>query len=211
MNRKSGISRIGFRFGFVTAPAAAIGAVGAAALVAGCSLALDTDPEAAGPDDTDAAEAAAAAAAAEAAADTIVEFTGRVAAEGTQQADYLVLRVPDDAPVALAGPLAGELRRLQNASIRVRGSHEARGLARGGTVEVRSYSVLSIDGERPEVGVLLRRDGDFWLVAEENTLRISGMPSELTDREGAKIWVTGPRSAGTLQLRSYGILRAPPE
>lgn len=197
MSRKSGISRIGL----VTA---AVAAVAVGALVAGCSLALETDPDAAGAEDPDAA-------AAEAAADTVGEFTGRVAAEGTQEADYLVLRVPDDAPVALTGPLAGELRRLQNASVQVRGIHTVGGIARGGSVEVRSYSLLSIDGERPEVGVLLRRDGDFWLVAEATTLRLSGMPSELTDREGAKIWVTGPSSAGTLQLRSYGILRPAPE
>lgn len=108
--------------------------------------------------------------------------------------------------VRLVGPLEGELRRLGGATVRVRG--QPVGEATRGRLEVRSYQVLSIDGQVPVVGILTLRGGEPWVLGAD-TVRLEGGPPELRALGGAKVWVVGPRRGAALEVQSYGVLAAP--
>jgi hypothetical protein len=104
----------------------------------------------------------------------------------------------------LAGMLEPELRRLAGASVAVQGSLEGQRPVQ--RLEAREYQILEIDGEVPSTGILQSRNGQLWL-AGPDTLRLVGAPRELSSKNGAKVWMVGPRSSGTLQVQSYGIIR----
>lgn len=131
-------------------------------------------------------------------------LTGRVVSTGTVQAPMTVLQLEKGGPVGLIGDMEPELQRLAGATVRVTGTPSDR--FPGGGLEVRSYEVLSIDGTEPHVGVLIERDGAFWL-ADSDTLRLEAVPAELQGRTGAKIWVIGRRGGDAIQIQSYGVIR----
>lgn len=148
------------------------------------------------------------------------EVTGRIVVAGAEPRAWVILVPADTGARAegglgdgggsrLVGPLERELRRLSGATVRVRG--ESVGEATRGRLEVRSYEVLSIDGQVPMVGILTLRGGEPWVFGAD-TVRLEGGPPELSALGGAKVWVVGPRRAGALEVQSYGVLapaRAP--
>lgn len=132
--------------------------------------------------------------------------TGRLAVTGTDIASFAVLQVEGQRALVLSGELEPELRRLSGATLRVFG-RIGEETPFGTRFEVRRYEVLAIDGRRPQVGELLARGGGLWLATDSDTLRLAGAPPELASESGARVWVVGPVSAGTLQLQSYGVIR----
>ena len=109
--------------------------------------------------------------------------------------------------VALVGALRGELATLHGAEVRVRGRPVANLQPRPPrAVEVTSYEIVAINGERPYVGELAAGDGGLWL----HGMRLAGAPDELRGAVGAKVWVLGRRADGELQVLSYGIIARPP-
>lgn len=131
---------------------------------------------------------------------------GRVAITGNEPVTELTLLVDGGRPLRLLGELSGELRALQGATVRVSGQRTAEPPGSGFTVV--QYEVLSIDGERPAVGVLASRDGRLVLVDGEE-VQLIGAPPQLASRIGAKVWVVGPRTGGVIEVRSFGVIRAP--
>lgn len=131
-------------------------------------------------------------------------LTGRVLSTGTVQVPTTVLQLEKGGPVGLVGDLEPELQRLAGAMVRVAGTPTDR--FPGGGLDVRSYEVLSIDGTEPYVGLLIERNGGLWL-ADSDTIRLEGVPAELQDRAGAKIWITGRRAGDAIQIQSYGVIR----
>ena len=109
--------------------------------------------------------------------------------------------------VALTGALREELATLHGAEVRVRGRPMANRQPRPArAVEVTSYEIVAINGERPYVGELAGRDGGLWL----HGMRLAGASDELRGAVGAKVWVLGRRADGELQVLSYGIIARPP-
>jgi hypothetical protein len=106
----------------------------------------------------------------------------------------------------IVGDLAPELRRLSGATVQVIGTEAERGP--GKSLDVQDYEVLSIDGERPAVGILLHTKGGMSL-AGRDTLELTSVPEALRGKAGAKVWIVGPRAGTKLQLQSFGILREP--
>jgi hypothetical protein len=139
-------------------------------------------------------------------ADTVAE--GTVGVVGPVETAEVVLRGAT-ASVGLTGPLVGELRRLSGATIRVRGtprSNPAAAPARA--IDVGEYEVLDVEGQRPVVGVLLRRDDRLWL-AGQDTVELVGVTPELVARSGAKVFVLGVPEGRRLRVKSYGVIQDP--
>ena len=110
--------------------------------------------------------------------------------------------------VAVVGPLRAELGALSGAEVRVRGRAVSNGQpVPRRAIAVTSYEIVSINGEKPIVGELVAREGDLWLGGE----RLSGVPAELHQAVGAKLWVVGRRANGELLVLSYGIIVRPPK
>jgi hypothetical protein len=138
--------------------------------------------------------------------DTVAEGTVRMA--GPRESAQMVLSgtAPD---IALVGSLAGELGRLVGARVSVTGRPTANPAAvPERAVDVASYDIIAVNGERPYVGMLVERDRRLWL-AGRDTLELVGAPSDLVARVGAKVFVNGTVQAGQLLLRSYGVILEP--
>jgi hypothetical protein len=124
---------------------------------------------------------------------------------GTDRFTVTTLQPNDGRAVRLSGDLRDELRTLGGAEVMVRGVMDSSGA--DGSLDVREYEVLRIDGRRPHVGVVLARDGELWLAAGD-TLRLVPTLDALRERAGAKIWVVGASDAAAKELRveSYGVI-----
>jgi hypothetical protein len=103
--------------------------------------------------------------------------------------------------VFLTGVLENELRTLSGATVRVSGTETKSGSRT--TVDVQSYEIVAVDGERPVVGTLLSGNR---LAVGSDTLTVTGA---FTAPVGAKMWVTGARSGKQIAVRSYGIITRP--
>lgn len=108
--------------------------------------------------------------------------------------------------VTVDGRLAEEVARLSGARVRVTGTLST-GQYPGPTLDVADYEILSVDGDRPEVGVL-RADGEGPYLDREgdDPLRLRAVGSGLRGQVGAKVWVVTGQD-GVVQR--YGILRPP--
>jgi hypothetical protein len=131
-------------------------------------------------------------------------LTGKIVVTGTEVSTLTTLQREGRRPVRLVGDFEEELQRLSGAVVRVEGTTMERGPGLG--LKVHSYEVLSIDGQRPHVGVLLIRDGTLWL-AGSDTVRLTQAPQDLQAHAGAKVWIIGRSVGGELQVQSYGIVR----
>ena len=114
------------------------------------------------------------------------------------------LRADDGSSVGLVGDLAAELARLSGAVVTVRGIEAPAPASRG--LDVTEYAVESVNGETPSVGVLERREGEYWLAGDPG-IRLMGVPDALAQAVGAKVWVTGSSGADGVTVQSYGIIR----
>ena len=114
----------------------------------------------------------------------------------------------DGRTTTVEGALRDEIGRLSGARVRIWGSVAPARAAADGAIHATGYEILEVAGERPFVGVLQVRGPDLWLVGATE-LRLLNPPVELTERTGAKVWVTGTADGRELQLASYGVLRDP--
>ena len=132
---------------------------------------------------------------------------GVVFLTGTEPTVIVALLGDDASSVTLAGLLRDELRRLSGATVQLSGIRQGEGpMAR---FDVEGYEVLEIDGEKPVVGILHVRDGQFSIGEGEASVRLSAVPDEFSQQSGAKMWVIGPRAADGLRVQSYGVIREP--
>lgn len=114
--------------------------------------------------------------------------------------------VESEEPATLVGPYEEELARLAGAEVRVTG-RPVEGAEPGRTFRVTSYEILSVDGERPRVGILREDDSGFWLEAPGgHGTRLGALSLRLRRSVGARVWVT---LAPDRTVQRYGILREP--
>jgi hypothetical protein len=132
-------------------------------------------------------------------------LTGLLAVTGAQPMTFVTLQPEDGRAVQLLGQYESELRRLAGAVIRVEGT-SATGRMPGPALTVRRYELVSVDGQRPYVGVLEAAGGEYRLAGVQS-MRLLGVPPELAGRAGATIWVVGAREGDAVRLQSYGIIR----
>ena len=133
-------------------------------------------------------------------------LTGQVLVTGTAQMEFVTLQIDGGGAVNMGGVLLPELRRLSGAMVSVRGSRTTATPLEG--FEATAYEVTSIDGQRPSVGILQERDGEFTIAGAE-TVRLTGVSDALRRQVGAKLWVVGRQTDSGLQVQSYGVIRDP--
>ena len=111
------------------------------------------------------------------------------------------LRLDTDAgQIGLVGGWVDEIKNLSGARVSVRGD------GRDEAFEVRGYTVVEVNGERPWVGVVLSYAGGFRLDGPD-PVGLTGESARLQELVGSKIWVTGPRSGDGVQVVSFGVIR----
>lgn len=135
----------------------------------------------------------------------LVVVTGTVESSGLHGAGFVTLTPTRAAPIRLEGPLLQDLVRLDGAVLAVAG-------APSGTpphaMEVRGYTVLEVNGERPEVGVLVESGGRLRLERALGALPLVQATTELLrELVGATVWITGPMAGDELTVQSFGVIR----
>ncbi len=135
----------------------------------------------------------------------LVVVTGTVESSGLHGAGFVTLTPDRAAPIRLEGPLLQDLVRLDGAVLAVAGTPSG---APPYVVEVRGYTVLEVNGERPEVGVLAESGGRLRLERALGALPLvqatAGLLRELV---GATVWITGPMAGDALTVQSFGVIR----
>ena len=142
---------------------------------------------------------------------------GRVGEIGPDAVEGIVRRVGNapftrtlvegDEGIVIAGPYEPEVRRLVGAEIRVTGRLAAEGEFPGPTLEAMSYEIVSVDGERPSLGVLKRDEDGFYLEMRGGSiLRLASVSGALAASVGGLVWVILDVNDGVAR---YGILREP--
>jgi hypothetical protein len=134
-------------------------------------------------------------------------LTGKVGAVGLAMAPVTSLQIEGARAMTLVGPLEPELRRLGGATVWVTGSPVSG--APNATFSVTRYDIVSIDGAKPIVGVVMTRDGATWLATESDTVKLGKAPAALAAKNGAKVWVVVRRSGDELTTQTYGVIREP--
>ncbi|MGH7471893.1 MAG: hypothetical protein ACRENP_28410 [Longimicrobiales bacterium] len=133
-----------------------------------------------------------------------VRYTGQILVTGTEGSVRTSLHIDGRSAIGLQGALSTELRNLSGARVTVQGT-PATGAA--DAVDVVSYEVVEVNGQKPYVGTLVRA-GDGYAVQQSNsTIRLQLLPAGLIDRTGAKVWVTGVMANNRLQVQAFGIIR----
>ncbi len=114
----------------------------------------------------------------------------------------------DSGGVQVAGPYENEVSRLVGARVRVVGEVDTtRSGAMGSVLRASSYTILSVDGDRPQVGVLRRSEAGYYLeTGDGQEVPLSTVSSSLGAKVGAKVWVV-TNDAGA--VTRYGILKEP--
>ena len=135
-------------------------------------------------------------------------LTGKVGAVGLAMSPVTSLAIEGGGrAMTLVGPLEPELRRLGSATVWVSGSPVSG--PPNATFSVTRYGIVSIDGAKPLVGVVMTRDGATWLATESDTVKLGKAPAELAAKNGAKVWVIVRRSGNELTTQTYGVIRDP--
>lgn len=127
---------------------------------------------------------------------------GRVRLAGNAPFTRTILE-GDTGSVAVVGEYAAEVGRLSGAVVRASG--EAQAGALGPEIRATSYEILSIDGERPLVGILAR-EGEEWLLVGSDGARRSlrAVPERFATLPGARLWIVVNEGGAVI---SYGVLR----
>lgn len=119
-----------------------------------------------------------------------------------------LLRTEDGKHVRLSGKLEKGLVGLPGAYVLLEG--ELRPSVPYPEVDVRNYTILSISGKRPFVGVLREEDGRFLLESGEGRalelVDVGGLREGTLPKPGATLWVTGSVVGDTLHVERFGVL-----
>lgn len=106
----------------------------------------------------------------------------------------------------LTGPLAGELRRLAGAHVKVTGPTDSS--AYPPSIQPTEYLVVEVDGRRPWVGELRGGPGGLWVLSPDS-LAVEEPTGRLEALVGAKVWVVADTSSRPALVQSFGVLREP--
>lgn len=116
----------------------------------------------------------------------------------------IALRLETGALQSLTGSLTSELTQLEGSNVSVWGTDA--GLA----LTVHGYELVSTLSAPRATGVLLERDGAFWLLGRDAHL-LNGPPSALQALVGDYVWVGGAMpSDSTMTPSVFGLLRSNP-
>ncbi len=131
---------------------------------------------------------------------------GRVRVVGNRPFTRTVVEPEAGEALTIEGPYRVEIGRLAGAVVRVSG-RRGDGQGMGPTLDASAYEVVSVDGDRPRLGVLVREAERYVLrTPGGSTVRLEHVSGPLAGAEGALVWVVLDEKGGVAR---YGILRAP--
>jgi hypothetical protein len=131
-----------------------------------------------------------------------VVITGRIVAPPERHVTP-ALYLESGRTIGIVGELAEEIRRLSGAQVTILGEPGP-----DGAIQARTYAVIEINGERPEVGVISRRSMGYVLFLESGELPLASRgAAPLRSLVGSKIWALGQRQGEELHIESYGVIR----
>lgn len=134
----------------------------------------------------------------------VVEGTVRVV--GNEPFSRAIVEPAEGEPVVIEGPYRGELRRLAGAVVRVTGRLGEAGYP-GRGLDASSYEIVSVDGDRPLLGVLGSDEAGFTIASPQgDTTRLAVVSDPLAAQRGALVWVVLDDRGGVAR---YGVLREP--
>lgn len=113
----------------------------------------------------------------------------------------------EETSATVVGEYGDELARAAGARVRVWGAYRD-GERPGRELEAAGYDILAVDGAEPAVGMLRHESGRGYYLATAggDELSLTGVPSGLGGRVGAKVWVVLGESGA---VQRYGVLREP--
>jgi len=135
-----------------------------------------------------------------------VSAEGVIYLAGNAPQPVLSLREKGGSVFQLTGPLAGELRRLSGARVKVTGRTDSS--AYPPSIHATEYSVVEVDGRHPWVGELRGGPGSLW-VSTPDSLAVEEPSGRLEALVGAKVWVVADTSSQPALVQSFGVLREP--
>ena len=139
----------------------------------------------------------------QAATSTVV---GTVTNLGSDPLSQVVVRPDSGVPVAIVGRLREEIRQLVGLTVRVTGAHVRGQPPVASAVDVRDYTILSLNGTPVHVGTLQSRSGKLYLDGTESLVLVA--PSEeLTQVVGSIVWIAGQVDGRSLRVEAYGVIR----
>ncbi len=128
-------------------------------------------------------------------------LVGEVQLTGNAPVVLVTLTTAEGRSVDLTGDLRGELRNLTGAEVAVRGRP-----ASGRDFAVVSYEIRAIQGERPLVGTVAYRGGEYWLEGDVE-VRLVNASEGLRAQIGAKVWILGREMEDGVYPQTYGVIR----
>lgn len=138
-----------------------------------------------------------------ASSDTTVQ--GIISVVGNYPFAQPVLDYEGGPQIGVTGPLRAEIRQLSGVEVRVWGTLVPNDLPPPlQAIEVSEYEVISVDGQKPHVGILTETDGILRL----DGLIVVGAP-DLQRDVGAKVLILGRVSGDTLEVDGYRFIRQP--
>lgn len=132
------------------------------------------------------------------------DVTGVVGAMGPAPMTTIVIRPASGDPVRVEGTLAPEIGRLTGAMVALFGPIRPETPLRA--IEPRTYEIVSIEGQKPHVGVL-QVEGAAVRLESDPALAVEGAPDALLQLDGAKVYILGPVQNGVLSVSSFGVIR----
>ena len=136
----------------------------------------------------------------------IERLQGRLLETGPDPMVAVTLQLDDGGSVNLIGDFESELHRLSGATVAVTGTRRTDHPTLG-TFAVRRYEILSIEGVKPEVGIIESYETEWFLLIDDTPVALADVPDDLKTRDGAKVWIIGERTQTRLRIQSYGIIR----
>jgi hypothetical protein len=136
----------------------------------------------------------------------IERLQGRLLETGPDPMVGVTLQLEDGSSVNLIGDLESELHRLSGATVAVTGRRRTDHPTLG-TFAVHRYEILSIEGVKPEVGIIESYETEWFLLIDDTPVALAEVPDDLKTRDGAKVWIIGERTQTRLRIQSYGIIR----
>ncbi len=133
---------------------------------------------------------------------TVTEtLVGEIQLTGSAPMVLVTLTTAQGRSVDLTGDLRSELRNLTGAEVAVRGRP-----ASGRDFAVVSYEIRAIQGERPLVGTVAYRGGEYWLEGDVE-VRLVNASEGLRAQIGAKVWILGREMEDGVYPQTYGVIR----
>ncbi|WP_419937363.1 hypothetical protein [Candidatus Palauibacter sp.] len=133
-------------------------------------------------------------------------FVGTVRVVGSEPFPNTIVQAEDGRSLIALGVLRDDIRRLSGARVRITG-HLRQGEQPAAALDVSSWEVVSVDGERPLVGRLEGEAEQFRLVRPGGAeVPLNFVSGPLAEGVGSLVWILLDERGG---VAGYGIIREP--